>query len=180
MVSTDFSLKEARTADRLIWLVMAGALIVRILYLYLYQALPDWDQLTVDNYYHHHWAQSIANGNLSGDTTYFRAPLYVYLLGGLYSLAGASLWVGRLFGLVIGLTTVFMTSRLGRRLYTPKVGLWAAAVFALMPTTIYFESELLLDPLFTLLCLLAIYTFLTWLEGRLPTTLLTSVILFHS
>ena len=153
-------------SDRLIWAIMLGALAVRLLYLYLYQALPDWDQLTVDNYYHHHWAQSIASGNLAGDTTYFRAPFYIYILSALYSVLGDSLWVGRLFGLLVGLGTIFMTYRLGCRLFAPVVGLWAAALYALMPTSLYFESELLLDPLFTLLGLIAIDRFLGWLKHK--------------
>lgn len=170
--------ERGKKAERLIWAVMFGAMAVRILYLYLYQSLPDWDQLTVDNYYHHHLAQSIADGNLAGDTTYFRAPLYIYILGSLYSILGDSLWVGRLFGLLVGLGTVFMTYRLGCRLFAPVVGLWAAAVYALMPTSLYFESELLLDPLFTLLGVIALYRFLGWLKDQSTGNLLVAGLAF--
>lgn len=173
----NFELGKERSR-RLIWLIILGALAVRLLYLYHYQSLPDWDQLTVDNYYHHHWAQSIAGGNLAGDTTYFRAPFYIYTLSALYSILGDSIWVGRLFGLLVGLGTVFMTYRLGQRLFTPVVGLWAAALYALMPTSLYFESELLLDPLFTLLGLIAITRYLGWLENRSNSELLISGLLF--
>ena len=133
------------------WLILGLALLVRMVYLYIYQGLPDWQQLTVDNFYHHHWALSIAGGNVFGDTTYFRAPFYVYCLSALYAVFGASLWVGRLFGLAVGLASVALTYLLGRRVFGQKVGLGAAAVHAVYPWILYFESELLLDSLFTLL-----------------------------
>ena len=102
-------------APRLIWIVLALALILRLAYLLEYYQSPYWEQLTVDNWYHHHWAESLAGGNVLGDTTYFRAPLYVYCLGALYAVFGSSLWVGRLFGLFIGLGTIAMTYVVARR-----------------------------------------------------------------
>ncbi|MBD3404479.1 tetratricopeptide repeat protein, partial [candidate division GN15 bacterium] len=145
---------------------LAVALIVRGIYLYFYQSLPDWEMLTVDNYFHHHWAQVIAGGDLLGDTTYFRAPLYVWCLAGLYALFGDGLWVGRLFGLVIGLSSVGMTYAIGRRLFTPSAGLIAAVIHAVYPIAVYFESELLLDPLYTLLLQLAVFASLGWWQQK--------------
>ncbi|MEW6411619.1 MAG: glycosyltransferase family 39 protein [Candidatus Zixiibacteriota bacterium] len=146
--------------------VIIIATILRLIYLEAYHDLPLWDQLTVDNYYHHNWALSIANGNLLGDTTYFRAPFYVFCLAALYSVLGASLWVARIFGLVIGLTSILMTYKIGRRVFGHKVGLLAATIHALYPVTLYFEFELLLDPLFTLLFQIAIYRALIWWESQ--------------
>jgi len=142
--------------------ILALALLIRILYLIQYSAIPDWDQLTIDNYYHHHWAQTIAGGNIFGDTTYFRAPFYIYCLGLLYALFGSSFWVGRLFGVVIGLGSIVMTYFLGRRLFKPRVGLIAAGIQALYPAFIFFEGELLLDPLFMLLLQIAVYSYFVW------------------
>jgi len=131
-----------------------------------YHGSPVWEQMTVDNWYHHHWAQSIADGNVLGDTTYFRAPLYVYCLGALYFLFGSSFWVGRLFGLTIGLASIGMTYVLGRRALGRWEALVAAALHALLPIVIYFEAELLLDPLFTLLLQVAVWRFLVWMESE--------------
>lgn len=140
-----------------ILLVLVGALALRLAYLISYSASPDWNLLTVDNYYHHHWAQSIAGGNILGDTTYFRAPFYVYCLAALYALFGDSLWVSRLFGLAIGMVTILFTYLIGRRFFGMIAGLLAAILMAIYPINIYYESELLLDPLFTLLLLAALY-----------------------
>jgi 4-amino-4-deoxy-L-arabinose transferase-like glycosyltransferase len=161
---------QNKTLKSHLWLlaVLVPALIIRLVYLAQYQASPVWEQLTVDNWYHHHWAQSLADGNLLGDTTYFRAPLYIYCLGALYALFGSSLWVGRLLGLVVGLASVSMTYLLGKKWLGKPGALIAAALHAALPVAIYFESELLLDPLFTLLLQLAVWRFLLWLERERP------------
>ncbi|RKX27695.1 MAG: hypothetical protein DRP45_00300 [Candidatus Zixiibacteriota bacterium] len=147
-------------------LVLAVALTVRVVYLFQYSQLPDWEILTVDNWYHYNWANSLADGNILGDTTYFRAPLYAWCLGLAHALFGASLWVGRLFGMAVGLGSVLMTYVLGRKLLDHKTGLTAALIHAVYPIAIYFESELLLDPLFTLLVQVTIYRFVVWLETK--------------
>ncbi|MFH1373493.1 MAG: glycosyltransferase family 39 protein [bacterium] len=163
---------------RQLWPVLVLAILIRIIFLLQYSDLPAWDQLTVDNNYHHHWARSIADGNITGDTTYFRAPFYVYCLAVLYAVFGASLWVGRIFGLLTGLGSIVMTFLLGRKIRGVRVGLTAAVIHSLYPIMIYFEGELLLDPLFTLLLQIAILRLLIWLEKpSIPTAFLTGLCL---
>lgn len=152
--------------DRLLLLLLIAAIIIRVGYLWYYSTLPQWDQLTVDNYYHHHWAQDIAGGDIFGDTTYFRAPFYVYCLGLLYAIFGDGLWVGRLFGVAVGAVSVLLTFLIGRRIFGRNAGLIAAALHAIYPIAIYFDGELLLDSLFTLLLEASLYSFLTWWDDR--------------
>ena len=147
----------------LVLLVAAG---LRIAYLVEYSGNPVWEQLTVDNWYHHHWAQSLADGNLIGGTTYFRAPLYVYCLGLLYGLLGDSLWVGRIFGLIVGLLSVLVTYFIALKLAGRKTAAVAGLLHAVYPLAIYFESELLLDPLYTLLLEVSVFQLLLWKERR--------------
>lgn len=149
-------------------ILMAIAVAIRLVYFWVYRAMPDWSMLTVDNYYHHHWAQVIAGGDVVGDTTYFRAPLYVWCLSALYAVFGDGLITGRLFGLVVGLGSVFMTYRLGSRLVSPRAGFAAGLIHAVYPAAIYFDFELLLDPLFTLLLQVAMYRVLLWWERPTP------------
>ena len=159
-------------------LILFGILvIVRVVYLYEYHLLPDWTQLTVDNYYHLHWAESIASGNVLGDTTYFRAPFYVYCLAVLFASFGSSVLIARLFGIVAGLTAVLVTYHLGRRVFTHRTGLMAAYIVGLMPMTIYFEAELLLDTLFTLLVVLAMYMLVRWLADHRGSTIFVTGLL---
>lgn len=157
------TLQDMRRKD---WILLATvlltALIIRLIYLYFYQTLPDWEQLTLDNYYHHNWALSLVNGNPVGDTTYFRAPFYIYCLALVYKLFSISLWSARLFGLLVGLLTVTVTYFLGRKIFDHKCGLVAATAYACYPYAIYFETELLLVGLFTLLLTAAILSAQQW------------------
>jgi 4-amino-4-deoxy-L-arabinose transferase-like glycosyltransferase len=168
---------QPRNAQLWLAIILAAALALRVGYLIIYSGMPQWEMLTVDNYYHHHWAQDIADGDLLGDTTYFRAPFYVWFLSLLYALFGSSLWVARLFGLAIGLATVSLTYLLGKRVGGTKAGLIAAAVAAVYPVQLYFESELLLDPLFSLLLLSALERTLAWWRSGTAVTALAAGLL---
>jgi 4-amino-4-deoxy-L-arabinose transferase-like glycosyltransferase len=165
-------LRASKISGIMVVMIVAAAL--RIIYLASYAELPDWSQLTVDNYYHHNWAQVLASGDLIGDTTYFRAPFYIYCLAVLYALLGASLWVGRIFGVVVGLGSVLATYFLGRRVFNPRIGLAAAAIHAVWPTMLFFEGELLLDPLFALLMQVGILMWLKWRDSDLMRDLVLS------
>jgi len=157
-----------------LWLVLTLALIVRVIYLIQYHGLPEWQQLTVDANYHNHWAQRIAAGDVIGGATFFRAPLYAYLLGFLYMLFGNSVWVGHLFGSVLGAASVAMLYLLGRRVFDRRTGLIAAALWALCPVALYFEPELLVEPLFALLLLVTAERLVVWYQRQAFSTALVA------
>lgn len=146
----------------LIYSVLLVGLILRLFYLWEYSLLPDWSQLTVDNNFHHHWALSIVDGNILGDTTYFRAPFYIFYLAGIYKLFGISLWAVRLFSIIPGLLSIYMTYITGKKVYNKQTGLVAGFIHAIFPIIYYFESELLLDSFFMLLLQIGIYFFIKW------------------
>ncbi len=150
--------------NRTFLIILGISLLIRILYLWSYHNLPDWYQLTIDNNYHVHWAEVIASGNILGDTTYFRAPFYVYCLAFLYAVFGTSLWVARLFGLLVGVASVSLTYLIGKKLFDKKTGLIAAGIHSMYPIVVYFESELLLDSLFMFLVQFTFYRLLIWIE----------------
>lgn len=96
------------------------------------------------------------------DGVTFQAPLYPYLLGGLYRLLGVpgsavaertaelpaellaeALAVGRGLNLVLGLALVLLLGLLGRRLFGPGAGLAAAFLAALSSPFVYYEGHLL-------------------------------------
>lgn len=144
--------------------ILALALIIRVIYLLLYSNLAEWSILTVDNYYHHNLALVIANGDIWGDTTYFRAPFYIFTLALLYKIFGVSLWVGRILGMFIGLATVITTYKIADLIFNKRVALFAALLVCFYPVMMYFEAELLLDSYFMLLLELAIYFFLRYFK----------------
>lgn len=157
-------------------IILGLALIVRVIYLLLYSQLPDWTILTVDNYYHHNLATVIANGNFWGDTTYFRAPFYIYMLALIYKLFGVSLWAGRIFGFLIGLGTIITTYKMADLIFNRRVALFAALLTAFYPALLYFEGELLLDSFFTLLLELSILFFISYYKKNKIKTLIISAV----
>ncbi|HOP07965.1 MAG TPA: glycosyltransferase family 39 protein [candidate division Zixibacteria bacterium] len=145
-------------------LVLTIALMVRLVYLIYYSGQPDWGHLTVDNCYHHNWAMALDERGWIGGTTFFRAPLYIYSLAFLYLLFGSSLWVGRIFGLLVGLASVNMTRLIGQQVGGHRVGFIAGLLHALYPIAIYFDAELLLDPMFTLLFEISVWFWIRWMQ----------------
>ncbi|MFL6139095.1 MAG: ArnT family glycosyltransferase [Frankiaceae bacterium] len=76
----------------------------------------------------------------------FRAhPLLFQALLSLPYRLGTSDYVGRLLSAAIGIATIVVTYKLGRRLYGPRVGAVAAAVLALMPYHVVVSRQILLD-----------------------------------
>ncbi|MCX6827543.1 MAG: glycosyltransferase family 39 protein [candidate division Zixibacteria bacterium] len=142
--------------EPLLFILLIGG-IVRLAFLLIYLSRPEWNQLLVDSLFHNRWAESIASGNILGSQPFFRAPFYIYLLGGLYALFGDSLLVARIFGHLVGLLSVYITYRLALRLFSKETAIVAALIHSLYPIAIYFESELLVESLFTLLVELSVF-----------------------
>ncbi|HSH00730.1 MAG TPA: glycosyltransferase family 39 protein, partial [candidate division Zixibacteria bacterium] len=149
---------------RLFTLALAAAL-VRAVYLWLYSRRPEWGELVVDSLFHVNWADDIAGGNVIGDRAFFRSPLYIYVLALFRWLAPTALWPARVFGSALGVVSVVLTYLLVRRVYRGKhserAALAAAALQAVYPSVIYFEAELLVDFLFTVLLQAALFLALT-------------------
>jgi len=158
--------------------ILIMGLLFRLIYLIHYINLPDWDQLLVDSLFHFRWASSIADGNILGHEPYFRAPFYIYLLGGIFSIFGKSILVGRIFGHLIGLAVVALTYSTAKDIFSKKVAVIAALVYSLNPIALYFESELLVDSLFAALILLSINFFFKQFEdSRIRWPILTGIAL---
>lgn len=167
---------------RIIWIdlaiVLGIAIAMRAVYLWQFSALADWNQLTVDNWYHHNWAISIANGNVWGDTTYFRAPLYVWLLGAVYYLFGPTFLVARLLGLAIGICSVALTYLIAEKIFGRRTAFIASLLQCVYPMLVTLESELLLDPLFMLAVQACGYTLLQWIYRKTNRLLFLASFLF--
>ncbi len=139
-----------------ILLVLGVAIVVRIIFTIIYYFTPEWNHLLVDSLFHDRWAVEISNGNVLGSEPFFRAPFYIYLLAGIYSIFGHSLLAARAFGHLIGLGSVLLTYLIAHRLFSKREAIVAGLIHALFPIAIFFESELLVESLFTLLVELSI------------------------
>jgi Tfp pilus assembly protein PilF len=101
----------------------------------------------MDEQKHHEWAQSIAAGSGLPEPfagrPFFRAPLYYYLLAGLYKLVGPNLAVARLAGCVLGAATCLLIARLGLTLGGLRVGVIAGLLAAVYWPMVVFDTQLL-------------------------------------
>jgi Tfp pilus assembly protein PilF len=113
----------------------------------------------MDPLYHDTWARAIAGGKLAFDGPFFRAPLYAYVLGGIYA-AGGSIAAARLIGLLLGLATAFLIMRIGKRTLGERVGLVAGGLWGIYPIALRYEGDLLVEGLFIFLTMAALLQYL--------------------
>jgi 4-amino-4-deoxy-L-arabinose transferase-like glycosyltransferase len=143
-----------RFSNRFLFLVIAGlALLARLVYLYTYYRSPYWAIMALDPETHDLLARRIAAGLGLGSRAYFRAPLYLYLLGGVYKIFGSGYWAPRILQAWLGAVSAGLTFLLGRRLLSRPAAVAAGVLAALSWNLVYFDGELLLESLATFLSL---------------------------
>jgi tetratricopeptide (TPR) repeat protein len=136
--------------------VFALALVVRFAYLNDLAGLPFFTHPIMDASYHDAWARRIAGGALMGNEPFFRAPFYAYLLAAVYRLSDGSYLAPRVLQFILGSATSLMAYLLARRTMGMVAGIAAGILCAVYPVLIYFDGELLTEPVFTFFCVLGI------------------------
>lgn len=86
-----------------------------------------------------------------------KPPLFMWLLGLSYLAVGSVRWSFLLPSLVASMGTLWLTYDLGRRLWSPRVGLWAAAAVLVVPAFVYQAKRAQIDPVLVGLTTLALY-----------------------
>jgi 4-amino-4-deoxy-L-arabinose transferase-like glycosyltransferase/Flp pilus assembly protein TadD len=143
------------------FLLFLLALIVRVVYLLQLKGTdPLFYHPIMDALYHHDWAVSIVKGGWLGEDAFFRAPLYPYFLSILYRIFGVNLLIPRIVQSLIGSFNCVLIQRIGRRLFSKKIGNIAGIIAALYPLFIYFDNELLIPALLLFFVLLGFYLIL--------------------
>ncbi|MFH1688639.1 MAG: tetratricopeptide repeat protein [Candidatus Eisenbacteria bacterium] len=141
-------------------LIFGAAWALRLLYVVHLRGSPLADVPVLDELYHVEWARALAAGDWMGSSAFFRAPLYPYLLGAVFSLFGESLVVARVVQATYAALTPVAVYFLGRRVFDERVARLAAVVAAVYPFFIYFSNELLIVSLIVLLDVLMMTLFL--------------------
>ena len=118
------------------------ALLVRLLHIWQIRAAPFFAALMGDSHGYDEWAQRIAAGDWLGHEVFYQAPLYPYLLGVTYAIAGRSLLVVRIVQALIGSASCVLLALAGARLFSPRVGLAAGVILALYAPAIFFDGLL--------------------------------------
>ncbi len=146
-----------KNLDRYALLIFLGALALRLLYLYQIQNSPFLNYPQIDALWHHLWAKSIASGNILGDEVFFRAPLYPYFLGLIYSIFGEGPIAPRIIQSILGSLSCVLIYLIALRLFNRRTALMAGIIAAIYSVLIYFDNELLITSLFVFLVLLFFY-----------------------
>lgn len=140
---------------------LAGlAFALRVLHVLGSQASPFFDAPQMDALYHVQWAQAFAAGERFQEPPFFRAPLYPWALGLLFKLLGDGLLVPRLVQALFGAAATALVHLVGARAFDRRVGRVAALLWATSWVGIFFDGELLLEPLAIPLSLLGLYLML--------------------
>jgi 4-amino-4-deoxy-L-arabinose transferase-like glycosyltransferase len=94
---------------------------------------------------------------LEGHATAYRPPGYPLLLAASFTLFGDSLVPVRIAQSFADMISCFLVFALGKRLFSERVGLIGAGIFAFFPVQILYVSILMTETVFTTLLLLYLY-----------------------
>lgn len=152
--------------SRIIVIALAAGALLRVAYVFTSRSLPFFDFPITDAWYHHRLATAIASGTIWDGQAFFRAPLYPYLLGGLYALFGPHVLVGKILGHAAGLVTGALIIAWAHRLWGKSGAVWAAGLWLASGLLLFYEGELLVDSVFTCLIFASLYTLATGADSR--------------
>jgi tetratricopeptide (TPR) repeat protein len=125
--------------------VLALVLVIRLLQLVSAMNSPLTWQPGPDEDYYRRFGLAVAAGQGGADSPEFTFmdPAYGYLLGGLFKLFGANLFVVYLLQVLLDTLTAYGIIRVGRLLERPRAGLIGAALYGLTATAVMFCTTLL-------------------------------------
>ena len=127
----------------------------------------------VDEQHYVALARNILDGHgfaiVPGQPTSIRPPLYPGLVAGIFAIAGeSSLQAVRLVQIVLSLLVTVLVYQLGRRIFTPAVGRYAAAATWLYPSIIFFNFTILTETLYIFLLLAFVLAAVQMIEKPTP------------
>ena len=146
------------------WFALATfgvALLVRLIHVWQIRRSPYYATLLGDSRGYDDWARQIAAGDWLGHDVFYQAPLYPYLLGLIYSVAGHHLLVVRVVQAILGSTSCALLALAAARMFSRPAGIAAGLMLAFYAPAIFFDGLLqksVLDVFFVCLAL--------WLVSR--------------
>ena len=132
---------------RVLLLLLTAALLVRLAHWWTVRQEPFFAWLVMDSQEYDRWAREIAAGDWLGSQVFFQAPLYPYLLAGIYRLFGHNLdavYLAQIFLAVAGCWALY---RAGRLMAGERVGLAAAGLAAFYGPFLFHDVQLLKESL---------------------------------
>ena len=145
--------------------IFGAALLVRLAHVWQIRRSPFFALLMGDSRGYDEWARRIAGGEWLGTEVFYQAPLYPYLLGLVYAIAGRHLLLVRVIQAVIGSASCALLALAAARVFNRRAGIAAGLMLALYAPAIFFDGLLqksALDVFFVCLAL--------WLISRTEKT----------
>jgi len=147
------------------WWTLAGivafAITVRMLHLHQMSVDLFFNAPIIDARTNVEEARFLAQRDWLGQPgPFWKPPLYPYLLAGQFALFGDGLWLPRVVQVFLDGANCYLVFAVGVRLFSRRVSMIAAAVFAASGPLIYFSGELVSATLAVSLCLSLIYVVL--------------------
>ena len=143
--------------------IFGVALLVRLAHVWQIRRSPFFALLMGDSRGYDEWARRIAGGEWLGHEVFYQAPLYPYLLGVIYAIAGRHLLLVRIVQAVIGSASCALLALAAARLFSGagpergrRAGIAAGLMLALYAPAIFFDGLLqksVLDVFFVCLAL---------------------------
>jgi tetratricopeptide (TPR) repeat protein len=128
------------------WLTIIGlfALVLRLVYLVEITSSPFFEAPAVDGKTYADQALALAAGAWAGEPEpFWQPPLYPYLLGVLFWLAGENYLLVGLLQALLGVASCVLLYLLGLKVFPYRVAIWAGLAVAAYGPLIYFGGELL-------------------------------------
>jgi 4-amino-4-deoxy-L-arabinose transferase-like glycosyltransferase len=125
----------------------------------------------VDPYWFGDMGRSLARGDglaAYGTLLMRRSPLYPFFIGGLFTVFGDHLRVIQLAQCVLLGITCWLVYDMGRRIFAPRVGVFAGIACAVHPMNLRYVADLHLETLLTCLVTLMVWNTIRFLEHPSP------------
>jgi tetratricopeptide (TPR) repeat protein len=130
---------KALTDTQWFWLILCGALVLRLIYLWQIAAIPLFENLAGDGRVYDEWAQRIAARDWLGQGVFYQAPLYPYFLGVLQFVVGHNLWLIRFWQIIVGAFSCAVIYLVGKNLFSRAAGIAAGLLLAIYAPAIFFD-----------------------------------------
>lgn len=156
---------------------LVAAFLFKLVFLVQFSALPIFHVVELDELFHVQAAQQLLKNHFVTPHVFFRAPLYIYLLG-VFSAVSQNLFFLRLAQSVIGLGTLFYIYQLSTLIFSEKTGRVTAILSLFFSMFLFYDSMLLITGLITFLNTAALYYLYAYLKEKKEWSLYLSFFLF--
>jgi len=152
--------KTLAGSTKWLFVLFGGAFVLKLIYILQSADSTQVTALILDAKYYDRTAREIAGGQVVRPDAFFMGPLYSYFLAVVYGILGRHILIIRLLQILAGSLTVVVTCLVGARVFRPSVGLLGAVLLLLYGAVTFYEGQILMMWLGTVLNMLMLLVLL--------------------